>query len=185
MKRKFALMVSTFLAVALAVVMQLGRGSDATTSNRAGSETAAKAVASFQEQAKKLGADHSARLKALADLQGRVLDEASKNALERNDLREATELLTAKVMIQSLAGAKPGGAPSFTFQTFTWMEDKPPTKMIHQDEGFCFLTGVNGAFDGGAEGALVYIGEDGYWYLKGHTKRELLRLHAIAVKIQR
>lgn len=190
MKTKVVLMAMIVLAVAFASVMRLGLGADPPTKpSESSSERAKKAVASFHEQANKLDEKYARKLKALVEDQTNELDEASKEALKKGDIQEATELLSAKLMIQNLAAAKQerhaAGVPPFTCQTFVWKEDQPPTKMIHKDEGFCYLAGLNGGFVGGAESGLVYIGDDGYWYLKGLTNQRFLRLHAVAVKLQR
>ncbi len=76
-------------------------------------------------------------------------------------------------------------SPKFEFTTYRWDYNEPPVKMIHKDDGFCYLSGLGGAFDGGAEGARVYIDDDGYWYLHGNSGRGFLVLGATAVKIAR
>ena len=58
-------------------------------------------------------------------------------------------------------------SPKFEFTTYRWDYNEPPVRMIHKDDGFCYLASLGGAFDGGAEGARVYIDDDGYWYLHG------------------
>jgi hypothetical protein len=76
-------------------------------------------------------------------------------------------------------------SPKFEFKTYRWDYNEPPVKMIHKDEGFCFLSSLGGAFDGGAEVGRVYIGDDGYWYLHGTSGRDFLVLGATAMKIAR
>ena len=76
-------------------------------------------------------------------------------------------------------------SPKFEYTTYRWENNGPPVKMIHQDEGICYLSGVGGAFHGGAEVARVYIHEDGYWYLHGSTGHGFLVVNATAVKIGR
>ncbi len=76
-------------------------------------------------------------------------------------------------------------SPKFEFTTFQWEHNAAPVKMIHKDEGFCYLADIGGAFDGGAEVARVYISDDGFWYLHGSTGREFLVVRAIAVKMTR
>jgi hypothetical protein len=76
-------------------------------------------------------------------------------------------------------------SPKFEFKTYRGDYNEPPVKMIHQDEGFCYLSSLGGAFDGGAEGARVYIGDDGFWYLHGSSGRDFLVLGATAVKVAR
>lgn len=76
-------------------------------------------------------------------------------------------------------------SPKFEFTTFQWEHNAAPVKMIHKDEGFCYLADIGGAFDGGAEVARVYIGDDGFWYLHGSTGRGFLVVRAMAVKMTR
>ncbi len=73
-------------------------------------------------------------------------------------------------------------APKFEYTMYRWEHNAPPVKMIHKDEGFCYLADVGGAFHGGGEVARVYIGEDGYWYLHGSTAHGFLVVGAMAVK---
>ena len=75
--------------------------------------------------------------------------------------------------------------PKFEFTTYRWDYNEPPVRLIHKDDGVCYLSGLDGAFDGGAEGARVYIGDDGYWYLHGNSGRGFLVLGATAMKITR
>jgi len=74
-----------------------------------------------------------------------------------------------------------------TFQVktteYNWRRGSAPVKMIHKDTGFCFLSGVRGGLNGGGEAARVYIGDDGYWYLKGQTMAGTMELWAIAVEL--
>ena len=76
-------------------------------------------------------------------------------------------------------------SPKFEFTNYRWDHNAPPVKMIHKDEGFCYLADIGGAFDGGAEVARVYIGDDGFWYLHGSTGRGFLVVRATAVKMTR
>ena len=72
----------------------------------------------------------------------------------------------------------------FTYQTFNWEAGKQPTKMIKADEGFCYLSSITGALDGGGETARLYVGEDGFWYLGGETANGFLNLTATAVRLR-
>lgn len=76
-------------------------------------------------------------------------------------------------------------SPKFEYTTYRWENNGPPVKMIHQDEGICYLSGIGGAFQGGAEVARVYVHDDGYWYLHGSTGQGLLVVNATAVKMTR
>jgi len=76
-------------------------------------------------------------------------------------------------------------SPKFEYKTYQWEHNAPPVKMIHKDEGFCYLADVGGAFHGGAEVGRVYIGDDGFWYLHGSTGHGFLVIGAISVKTTR
>lgn len=66
-------------------------------------------------------------------------------------------------------------------QEYEWSRGMPSVRMIQKDEGFCFLTGINGAFAGMAEDVSVRIEPDGYWYLKGRTNQPLVA-RAVSVR---
>ena len=93
----------------------------------------------------------------------------------------ATEYRTELAWVRSLKFH----SPKFEYITYEWQHNGVPVKMIHKDEGFCYLGDIGGAFDGGAEVARVYVGEDGFWYLHGSTGRGFLVVRAIAVKLNR
>jgi hypothetical protein len=76
-------------------------------------------------------------------------------------------------------------SPKFEYKTFEWEHNAAPVKMIHKDEGFCYLADIGGAFNGGAEVARVYVGDDGFWYLHGSTGQGFMVVRAIAVKMTR
>lgn len=52
---------------------------------------------------------------------------------------------------------------------YIWKKGMGILKLIHIDEGFCFLTRVGGGFAGGGEYVQLNIRPDGYWYLEGHS----------------
>lgn len=54
----------------------------------------------------------------------------------------------------------------------TWSQGEPPIQLIKQNEGFCFLTGVTGHFQGAGESVRVWIDKDGYWYLGGASQQQ-------------
>jgi hypothetical protein len=83
----------------------------------------------------------------------------------------------------------PASAPalpklSYEYETHEWKEHDPPLKLIKKDEGFCTISGIGGAFNGGGEAAVLYIGDDGYWYLRGQTGAGFLRITATCVKVK-
>ncbi len=77
--------------------------------------------------------------------------------------------------------------PLFEYKFYEWKLGDAPIKMIHKDEGFCYLTVINGNFSGGGSTANVEIKDDGYWYLWGASgpsdQGGYERLRAVAVKI--
>ena len=93
----------------------------------------------------------------------------------------ATEYKTELARVRSLKFH----SPKFEYTTYEWQHNGAPVKMIHKDVGFCYLADIGGAFDGGAEVARVYVGEDRFWYLHGSTGRGFLVVRAIAVKLTR
>jgi hypothetical protein len=66
-------------------------------------------------------------------------------------------------------------------EEYSWRRGATRVKMIHKNDGFCFLSAVGGGFRGAAESVTVSIGDDGYWYLDG-TAKELIGASAIAVR---
>ncbi|QTN32928.1 hypothetical protein HZ994_11530 [Akkermansiaceae bacterium] len=66
--------------------------------------------------------------------------------------------------------------------TYSWTKGDGPVRMIHQDDGFCFLSMMAGGFNGGGERLHVYIDDDGFWKLAGHTGRTLTRGSAVALR---
>lgn len=69
--------------------------------------------------------------------------------------------------------------------THTWKKGNKPIKMIHQNEGFCFLSSIGGGFNGGGERIWIDIGSDGFWYLHGKTGRVLTRGEAISIRFKK
>ena len=66
---------------------------------------------------------------------------------------------------------------------YVWNRRSPgKIRMIHKSRGFCFLTSVAGAFEGGGESVRVTLEKDGYWYLSGHAQQSL-GAHAISVQL--
>lgn len=92
---------------------------------------------------------------------------------------------TDSLAFQGASGRRVASPVAFEYETFTWEAGQPPTKMIGKDEGFCYISAITGALDGGGETAKVYIGDDGAWYLGGETLNGALNLTATAVKIKR
>jgi hypothetical protein len=67
-------------------------------------------------------------------------------------------------------------------ETETWRQGEPPLRLIREDEGFCALSLVTGHFQGGGELVKVYVGDDGYWYLGGHSRQQGVAAQCIVVR---
>ncbi len=119
-------------------------------------------------------ATERARLNYIKVLEDHLSDQVTKDA-------RAAALEKELVRVRSL---KPH-SPKYKFKAYEWEHNGAPVKMIHQDEGFCYLADIGGAFNGGAEVARVYVGDDGFWYLHGSTGQGFLVVRAIAVKMTR
>lgn len=119
-------------------------------------------------------ATERARLNYIKTLEDHLSDLAVKDA-------RAAELEKELTRVRSLAFH----SPKYEFKTYRWEHNAAPVKMIHKDEGFCYLADIGGAFNGGGEVAKVYIGDDGFWYLHGSTSHGFLVVGAMAVKITR
>lgn len=79
--------------------------------------------------------------------------------------------------------AKKNITSKFRCTFHTWRNPEPPLRLIHKDEGFCYLAGVGGAFNGGAEVGYLEIRDDGFWYLHGRTGHGHLVVTAVAVTL--
>lgn len=73
---------------------------------------------------------------------------------------------------------------SMSYSFYHWNKGDPPVKMIHGDEGFCYLTAVSGTFQGLGESVKVTLEEDGFWYLSGHAGSNALAGSAVGVKVR-
>lgn len=115
------------------------------------------------------------------------------DALEesRNDLEAAQ----SSALVEPLPDPKPGEAsigpiaqqvPAdlAPLTTFTWSQYQGySTVMIHQNEGFCYLTRVTGNFVGDGE-ALWIDNSNGYWVLTGRSGQQGLGATATCVTWQ-
>jgi hypothetical protein len=93
-------------------------------------------------------------------------------------------LVLATALLAGCPAAPSSQKLSFEYETHEWKENQPPLKLIKKDEGFCTISGIGGAFNGGGEAAVLYIGDDGYWYLRGQTGAGFLRITATCVKVK-
>jgi tetratricopeptide (TPR) repeat protein len=79
---------------------------------------------------------------------------------------------------------RPPGMPGPFEYIFYECKKGDKIKMIHKDEGFCYLVGIHGAFYGGGESAQITIEKDGYWYLTVvSANAQPLDVRAVAVKL--
>ena len=63
-----------------------------------------------------------------------------------------------------------------------WEQGQPPVKLIRSNEGFCALTMVRGRFEGCGEDVRVWVGEDGFWYLGGHSFQADVTAECVVVR---
>lgn len=64
-----------------------------------------------------------------------------------------------------------------------WTVGYPRVRMIHHRDGFCYLSGFGGPFQGFGEGIAVEIDPfDGYWYLRGTSAQGGLTGRAVSVR---
>ncbi|MFM9962326.1 MAG: hypothetical protein ACKV2Q_14025 [Planctomycetaceae bacterium] len=119
-------------------------------------------------------ATERARLNYVKVLEDNLSDLVTKDARAAEFERELTRVRSLKFH-----------SPKYEFKTYTWEHNAAPVKMIHKEEGFCYLADIGGAFNGGGEVARVYVGDDGFWYLHGSTGQGFLVVRAIAVKMTR
>ena len=56
-------------------------------------------------------------------------------------------------------------------------------KLIHQDVGFCYISGLGGRLGGAGEQAYLAISpDDGYWWLRGSTGNGSFHISVTAVE---
>ena len=94
----------------------------------------------------------------IGELKGRV-DALNPVAIE-DALREAIERIEELTRNPTLDDRE--------FQFWVTKGQQHEQEMIGQDEGFCYLTGVTGDFEGGGEEARIVI-KGGSWYLVGKS----------------
>ena len=85
--------------------------------------------------------------------------------------------------------AKRPGSLHARIQEYTWAPGDKPIKMIARQDGFCFLSSIEGGFQGGVEGGYkggewvrVYL-NNGFWYLDGGSLQRSLKGKAISVSL--
>lgn len=72
-------------------------------------------------------------------------------------------------------GKTPTAIPAYAF--IEWKSGgAADTRLIHKDEGFCFLAGVEGNFEGAGESAMLSIDADGFWHLRAQSSQPGLKV---------
>lgn len=62
------------------------------------------------------------------------------------------------------------GEPELIDRIYSWKQGEDEKPMIRTDEGFCYLTRIQGKFEGYGEVVSVHVKGD-YWYLGGKSKQ--------------
>lgn len=96
----------------------------------------------------------------------------------------ASELGQAREKAMANADTNEPRDTRWTVNFHTWSKGQPPVRLIHKNEGICYLSRIQGAFFGGAEIAEVYIDKDGFWYLRGNSLQKELSVTAVSVKFK-
>jgi hypothetical protein len=65
---------------------------------------------------------------------------------------------------------------------FQWRNGDPPVKMLHENNGICFLSAIGGWLEGPGERVSVRLADDGYWYLDGKSGQKELGANAIGIE---
>ncbi len=182
-------MLLSFLFVALlgaAVAVQPGGLAAGSTPAEANATALLPGQADFEREVKTAHEHHErAKLRFTEATERARLNyikalEINLSDLVVNDAR-AIEFEKELIRVRGLAFH----SPKYEYKTWRWEHNAAPVKMIHKDEGFCYLADIGGAFHGGAEVGRVYIGDDGFWYLHGSTGHGFLVIGAVSVKITR
>lgn len=87
--------------------------------------------------------------------------------------------------VQAVAAVVPWGTHSKRpdrVLAFKWAKGDPPVKMLHKNAGFCVLSGVGGAFQGGGEVVEISLGPDDFWYLSGKSGQLTTSGEAVALE---
>jgi hypothetical protein len=82
--------------------------------------------------------------------------ELAGNSTDKNAVCEVTAVRLSNQ--QSLAAE---------VEKYHWQAGDEPIRMIHRNEGICFLSKIGGIWNRPGDEARVWIGDDGFWYLAG------------------
>ena len=140
-------------------------------------------------------AEYQKSLKQASATLDKAYDQAIKDltkALKIDDAEavraewQQTQRPTPAPAVAVPAPPKPPAAGAIEYTFYEWKKGDAPVKMIHRDEGFCYLVGINGALAGGGESVQITIENDGYWYLKCRSvNSQPLNVRAVSVKLPR
>jgi hypothetical protein len=88
------------------------------------------------------------------------------------------------VVVHALA-LRPVKANTFraVYSEAAWDTKSGPVRMISKDEGFCFISGVGGRYEGNGEEAKLTVGTDGVWRLDARSGQGSMTVRAIGVRI--
>ncbi len=84
------------------------------------------------------------------------------------------------------AAAKPTPAIAPGKVRYTFHEVKQgdqPKRLIHKNEGFCYIVGIHGGFNGGGEWVQLSIEDDGYWWVKLAGQTDTMNIRIVAVHL--
>ncbi len=73
--------------------------------------------------------------------------------------------------------------PLIVSPQFEWRSGDGPVRMWHSSDSIAILSYVSGNFAGGGENVSVYVENDGYWYLHGHTMQDFLMAGARCIAL--
>ncbi len=71
--------------------------------------------------------------------------------------------------------------PEAQIREHVWSQGAGRIQTVRSDEGFCFLSGVAGKFEGGGETVFVSADNDGWWYFDG-VSYQVISGRAISVQ---
>lgn len=106
----------------------------------------------------------------------RRLEELGLTAQVKDLHREATEAspVTAPASVVPTEDASdPAKAHQRQASIVPWTTGKPPLALLRSDQGFCFLGGIQGVFNGATDAAHLALQRDGRWYVDGKSKEPI------------
>ena len=73
-------------------------------------------------------------------------------------------------------------APFAKPRVVRWSHGDSPIPLLPANQGFCYISGMGGNFQGGGEGVRIWI-DDGTWWLGGHSCQPSLWVEATCLKL--